>query len=406
MSMLRANRWVIFGLGFRIFFLLAGLSGVALMAAWAAWNIVGPWPGAPADGVAWHSHEMVFGFAGAAIAGFLLTAVPKWVSDPGPGGRASPPLQGGWLLLLSLSWIAGRAVQAWAGWVPPELRVGVELLFPAGLAWWVTAAVVSAKRPRNLIVAVVLVMFAVADLLTQVELFDAGQSAVALRVAPHLPAILIAIIGGRIIPAFTTNWLRSRGASALPVTLPFLERVAIPATLVALLADGLGATPGVPTALIGWILVICGGIHLVRLGLWRGPWTLAEPIVAILHIGYLWLPLGYIALGLSYLTADVGRSGAMHLLTAGAMGTMIIAVMSRVALGHTGRTIHAASITVLSYAAIIMAGILRAVSAFVPSTMHWALPAAAGAWIAAFVLFVLVYLPILASPRADGRPDA
>jgi uncharacterized protein involved in response to NO len=400
----RISDWVLFELGFRVFFLLAGLAGVGLMSAWIGLLSFGPWPGAPVDPVAWHAHEMVFGFAGAAIAGFLLTAVPRWVAEPGPGGRSSPPLSGGPLLLLALAWLAGRAVQAWAGVVPAELRVLVELIFPVGLAWWVGQAVIAARRLRNLVVVFALVLFAIADLLTQVTLYDAAHVRIALSLSPHLPAVLIAIIGGRIIPAFTGNWLRSegpraRGETALPVVVPAIEGLAIPAALIALAADGFALHQPTLGGILGWVLLACGLIHLLRWSLWRGTATLAEPIVAILHIAYLWLPLAYLALGASYLTDSVVRSGALHLLTAGTMGSMILAVMTRVSLGHTGRPIEASQLTVLSYVAVVAAGALRALASFVPGTAAWSVPASGAAWILAYTLFLVVYAPVLVSPR-------
>ncbi|MFO1351620.1 MAG: NnrS family protein [Gammaproteobacteria bacterium] len=381
--------------GFRIFFLLAGLGAIMIGMEWLALLHGWTWRGAPRDPIVWHVHEMMFGFASAAIAGFLLTAMAAWT------GR--PPLQGRPLGVLAAAWLTGRLAMMGSAALPAWLTAGADLAFPVLLALTVARELHAGGNRRNYGVAGLVALLAVAD-----GVYHAGRLGLAtnaerfVMAVPHVALALIVVIGGRIIPSFTANWLRFTGHSDLPVMRPLIERLALPVTLALAVAYGIA-----PQAWLTGLLALAALlVHGTRLAGWRGFATLSNPLLAVLHVAYGWLVVGYGALAIAIAGLALPRSGALHALTIGAIGTMILAVMSRVALGHTGRPLQAAPPTVAAYALLSIAASARMLAPLVGGGWTLALTDAAGAaWIAAFVLFVMVYAPILSGPRADGMAE-
>jgi len=380
---------VILSIAFRPFFLLGTAFAVISMLLWLALLHGVGWQPEMADPAAWHAHEMLFGFAGAAIAGFLLTAVATWT------GR--PPVTGSMLGTLVVAWIAGRvAMAAGQGW--PDLAVAIiDLAFPMLLAGLAMREIVGGGSRRNFGIVAVMTGFAVLD-----GVFHLGRSGVwpgAERVALFLTAhgilVLITVIAGRIVPLFTTNWLRPRGAARLPRSRAWLESMIIPVAVLTGIADSVAA-PAMVVAVLSISLAI---LHAFRLSAWQGWSTTAEPLVLILHIAYAWLPIGFLLLGLVALGLPVPRSAALHALTMGAVGTMILAVATRVALGHTGRPLTASPLTVAAYVALNAGVLVRVLSPLVPESYLALIDAAAVGWIAAFSLFLWVYWGILTRPR-------
>lgn len=388
MSNFRPERWVLLEYGFRPFFLGAGLFAIAAVAAWLV-LLHGGWSNGPANPVLWHGHEMLFGFVGAALAGFLLTAIPNWT------GRV--PVKGRELAMLGATWLVGRLAMALSGGLPPGMVAVLDLAFLVALMLIVVREVRAGGNRRHYPIVAVVSLLVFANGLTHLQALwpDAGTGMTGIKLGIHVMLLLITIIGGRIVPAFTNNWLRQRQSERLPVSRAWIERLAIGSTILVGLAD----TVSPAWMVTGLLALIAAVAHGLRLAGWRGRHTLPEPLLAVLHLGYGWLVIGYALLGLSVFVDDLPRSSALHALTIGAMGTMILAVMSRAALGHTGRTLHASRVITTAYALVTVAALLR-VGAVLAPTYYFSLIGASGlAWAAAFSLFVAEYWPILTRPR-------
>lgn len=374
----------LFDRGFRPFFLLAGLwAPVALLLLLAMLAGILELPTAM-DPVAWHVHEMLFGFVAAAISGFLLTAVPGWT------GR--PPLRGPSLAALAALWLAGRLAVALSAWIGAAVAAVVDIAFLAGLAAFCAREIAVGRNWRNLVVIALLAVLIAAN-----ALFHLGERESAERAAIATIVTLIALIGGRVVPEFTRNWLVRRGTMRLPAQRDRFDSAAMAATVAAALTWTLvGDHP-----LVGVSLGLAAAALAVRLARWRGLSTVAEPLLWVLHLGYLWLPVGLALLALSMLAPAVPQGVALHALTAGAMATMILAMMTRATLGHTGRPLTASRATAAIYMLVTVAASARLASGLADDGGALLLHASAAAWVAAFALFVLSYGPMLMRPRLD-----
>ncbi len=389
-------RFALFAYGFRPFFL-----GAALYAAWGAVGWILVWagyinfhPAMPA--MLWHAHEMVFGFLAAALAGFLLTAVPNWT------GVA--PLRGFRLASLFALWVAGR-IGAWAvAGDAPTIFAILDIGFLPALAVWAGRAILEKRLMRNLPLAGLLVVLSGTNLAIHLDAIGMWQGAAhpALYLAIGIVAVLVTIIGGRIIPAFTQNALRSAGLQIELDRNPVLDKGAILSTLLCFLAIG----ASLPELLIAGLAAAAAVLNFVRLLGWRPLATIGMPIVWVLHLGYAWLVAG---LALWAISAGLGigtRSMALHAVTLGAFGTMILGVMSRASLGHTGRPILADGWLVLVYVLISIATAGRAVvGPVVGGDLGLELTGLSGMlWATGFAVFFVRFLPILMLGRPDGRP--
>jgi uncharacterized protein involved in response to NO len=375
---------------FRPFFLLSGLFAIGAIIIWMfAWHGAGP-ATLPVDITYWHAHEMLVGFAMAAIAGFLLTAVATWT------GR--PPVSGAPLALLVLAWFAGRVVM---GLLSSGTVAVVDMLFPVLLLIFVAREVLVAGNRRNRPVVFIVGMLAFFNSLFHLVKLgviptEIGADRIALHLLIHLILLLVTVIAGRIVPNFTGNWLRARGVTDLPVSSAQLDRFVIILTVSAGLFDAL-----VPMNDVTGLMAMAAGLaHLIRLSRWRGFATRQEPLLFVLHAAYFWLPAGYLLLGLSIFGQIIPSTVALHALTMGGIAFMVLAVSTRVALAHTGRKLHAARLTILAYWMLLLALFLRLLSPYF-ANYFLALDAAAAAWILAFGLFVWVYLPILTGPAIN-----
>ena len=385
---------VLFQYGFRPFFLLAGLSAPVLVALWLA-VLAGvlPLPGTVAP-MSWHAHEMLFGFAGAAIAGFLLTAVPSWT---GTSALADRPLAA----LVAL-WLAGRIAS-----LPPVadgwIATMIDLAFFPALGAALAAPLLRAGKWRNTAFLLLLGLMTVGNLLFRLEWLGltAETQAQGIALVTGVVLMMIAVIGGRIVPAFTRNALRARGDMTEVGSPPAVDKLALALTVAVVAVDVV--LPG--SALAGALALAAASAHAVRLAHWRGDRTLHDPLLWILHLGYAWI---VVALGLkaAWLLGGFAIGATwLHALTAGAFATMILAVMSRAALGHTGRTLVAPRATAVGYVLLTLAALVRIAAPQLPFVNYTDGLAVAGVlWTLAFGLFVLDYAPMLLRPRADGRP--
>jgi uncharacterized protein involved in response to NO len=363
--------------GFRPFFLLAGIWAPLSMAVFVALlrgDLTLP---TVFGAVAWHYHELLFGYVAAVLAGFALTAIPNWT------GRL--PLQGAPLLGLVLLWLAGRVAVAVSALIGAEAAAVVDGLFLAALAAVILREIVAGRNWRNLPLVAAVTLFFLCNVLIHLEtlgVIDSGGRAQKLPIAVII--VLISLIGGRIIPSFSRNWLARRGVERLPQGFGSFDKLTIAVTLVAL-AWWAVAPPGPVT---GGLAVLAAALNLARLARWQGFATRTEPLLWVMHLGYLWIPVGLILLALASWLPGVSQSSAVHALTAGAIGTMTLAVMSRATLGHTGQPLHAGASLTLAYVLVTAAAGLRVSAALWDGAFTPLVWAAALAWIAAFLFFL------------------
>ncbi|MBU2676566.1 MAG: NnrS family protein [Gammaproteobacteria bacterium] len=388
------KRFAVFAYGFRPFFLLAGLYAAGSMAAWIWMLPRGTTPLSSLPPQLWHGHEMIFGFIAAAIAGFMLTAVPSWTGERGFAGRP--------LIVLTALWLAGRVAFAIGDSLPVAVLVIAELLFVPGVIALLARSIVRSSN-RNWPLLLVLFVFWCGDVVFIYAALS-GQSVLAgtaLRGSVDIVLILITIIGGRIVPAFTGNALRARGAVVTMRSSRTLELVVVALTAGYVFAD-IAAPFGKVTGVIAAAAALA---HFLRLSGWHGLQSWREPIVWILHAGYVWLPVG-LALKAIFVLAEASWAVHwQHALGAGAAGTMIMAVMTRASLGHTGRPLRVSRLIVVAYATLSASIFLRVFGASVLQLQYATTIATAGAlWVLAFLLYSGVYTPILTRPRADGKP--
>lgn len=385
----------ILAFGFRPFFFGAAVWAALAMALWVpmlSGHLMLP---TAFDPVSWHAHEFLFGYLGAVVAGFLLTAVPNWT------GRL--PIVGWRLGMLALLWLAGRVAVAVSAGLPAGLVAAVDLAFPVFFALAIGREIVAGRNWRNLVVLGMLSVFIIGNALFHWEAAQGEYAAqgAGLRLGLGAGIMMIAVIGGRVVPSFTRNWLVKRRSLALPVPpMQTFDKAALIALLVALalwVALPLHMTTGAALAL-------SGGLHLIRLFRWAGHRTLAEPLVTVLHAGYAFVPLGALALAAEILAPEsLGMADAQHLWMAGAIGLMTLAVMTRATLGHTGQALTAGAGTVTVYAAMILSVLARVAAGLWPEVSGLLHMVAGFGWIAAFGGFAVVYGALLLRLPAAKR---
>jgi len=372
-------------LGFRPFYLLASVFAALSIALWAL-QFSG-WLGTPyLAGPMWHAHEMLFGFTMAVVVGFLFTAGRNWSGRPTPTGAP--------LMALAALWVAGRVlVLTPYGWAAALVNVAFPLAASVGLA----IPFIAARNKRNYFFIGLLLLMAAAVL--GVHLAQLGVTKlpgwVGIQVALDVVLFIMAVMGGRVIPMFTNSI-----AEANATKRPWLEKAALGSTLALLAADALGLRGGLLAALA----VLCALAHLARWARWQ-PWkTLRTPLVWVLHAAYAWIPVHLLLRALAeagWITASV----ATHALTVGAIGGLVIGMMTRTALGHTGRPLKAGPADVACYLLVLAAALIRVfVPLLAPGQLVNAVLCSAALWSAGFALYALAYWPILTRVRADGKP--
>lgn len=368
--------------GFRPFFLLAAVWSAGAIAIWLWLLHMGAVLPSRFDGLTWHIHEMLFGFVMAAIAGFLLTAVANWT------GR--PPVRGLLLGILVAAWMAGRLVCWFSAMLPAGLVMMADLALPVLLVVVVLREVIAARNWRNLPMAAPVAVLGSANLLMHLESLGIGlPRGLGWHLAVAAVIVLVSAVAGRIVPAFTRNWLKKAGKGDLPLP-GSLDRASL-----GLLHTGLMAWAFFPNSrIVGILLVLAAGLNLWRLLRWRGLATREEFLLLILHIGYCWMVIGVALLGLATLSLEVPLTAAIHALTVGTAGTMILAVMTRAIRGHTDRPLSADRPTAAIYVLVLGASCARVAAGF--DIWYPALLDISGAlWIAAYSLFAVVYGPLL-----------
>jgi uncharacterized protein involved in response to NO len=382
----RGSSFALWQLGFRPFYLLASVFAALSVALWAlqfAGIVTTPYLRGPQ----WHAHEMVFGFTLAVVVGFLLTAGRNWSNQPTPtGGR---------LAALALLWVAGRVLVL----TPFALAAAVvNVAFPLAAAVSLAVPFWRAKNRRNYFFVALLVLMAFAQ-----AAFHASQQGLislpggfGLQIALDVVLFIMAVMGGRVIPMFTNNGVPGAGAERRPL----VEKLALGSVLSLLAADALM----LPPVVLALIAAVAAAAHFARWALWRPQATWRTPLVWVLHLAYLWIPL-HLALRAGAALGAVTPSAATHALTVGAIGGLIIGMMTRTARGHTGRALRAEASEVVAYVLVAFAALVRvAVPLFAPEATVTAVLASAALWAAGFGLYAVSYWPVLSRPRLDGQP--
>ncbi|AQU83827.1 MULTISPECIES: NnrS family protein [unclassified Halomonas] len=381
-------------LAFRPFFLLAALFSVVSLLVWLAfWHgniLLSPYGGL----IFWHQHEMLFGFAAAVVAGFLLTAVRNWTG--------LPSVSGGPLLALVLLWLLGRLLMAFPMGLPAWVLMVVDLAFLPAVAIVMAKLVITAKRWRNLIFIPVLALLAIANLAMHLGMINGDYALI--RNAAYLAVLLITlmmtVVGGRVIAMFTANRL----GRPKPDPIPLLEDVTLASTVsVVLLQSAIMLGIAVPAVLMGGVMLLAAFANTVRMARWGGLYSWREPLLWGLHGSYAFIPLGLVMWVLA-LMGLIRTELAVHALSIGGMGVMILAMMARVSLGHTGRPIRTLPGIGVALGLMLIAAVVRSpVLALFPQITHWTYTLSIIFWCLAYTIFLMHYTLPLMQARVDGQ---
>ena len=375
--------------GFRPFFLFGAVHAALMIGLWVPWFLGFMHVPSAFSPVVWHQHELLFGFVPAIIAGFLLTAVPNWT------GR--PTLKGAPLLALVLLWLAGRIAIATSETIGLTAAAATSLLFLPVLVFLILRELVAGKNRRNYKVAAILGLLFAAQVLFFHEYIRFGRIELASRMAIATVIFLIAVIGGRIIPTFTGNWLRKNNPGREPPPFGTFDLAAMGVSALALILWIAAARTEALAPFAGMACLAAGLFHFARQLRWQPLATRREPLVAMLHVAFTFVPLGFLLTGAGLLTDDVGLTTAgLHGWTAGGIGAMTLAVMTRATRGHSGQALSAPPSTVLIiYAPIVLATLARIGAALLPGSTMLLLPLAALGWIVAFLGYAGLYGPLI-----------
>jgi uncharacterized protein involved in response to NO len=375
--------------GFRPFFLLgavyAGLAALAWLPVFLG-ELTLTTAFAPRD---WHVHEMLYGYLPAVITGFLFTAIPNWT------GRL--PIQGMPLLALVIAWILGRLAvtcSAEIGWLAAML---IDISFLTLTTAAAAREILAGNNWRNFKVVALIGLLLVGNIAFHLEAHFEGAADYGIRAGIAVVVMLILLIGGRIIPSFTRNWLARENPGRMPSPFARFDIAIVISSAVALLVwifrqDG---------PLVGTMFALVGMMHVIRLGRWAGDRTVRERLVLILHVGYAFVPLGFLLVAASTFNI-VSASAGIHAWMAGAAGVMTLAVMTRASLGHTKQPLTASLLTQGIYIAVVIAALARICAVIVPALNSHLLHLAAFAWAAAFLGFAVYFGPLLLSKAKGG----
>ncbi|MES9868962.1 MAG: NnrS family protein [Sedimenticola sp.] len=380
---------VVLALGFRPFFLLAGLSAALLMGLWLAF-----WGGSlPTDAyygsIGWHSHEMLFGYTTAVAGGFLLTAVRNWTGVNTPMGRP--------LGILVALWLVGRLAGLLSGMLPGWLIALADMLFLPALAMSIKPALWMGQQKVNRIFVPLLLAMALANLLTHLQALGiANTGAAGTDMMLQLVMLLVLIITGRIIPAFTGGAL----PLARPKRYPSMETATPILVCTLIVIQLLFPAPW----LLGAVSFAIAVTQAIRFSGWHHPNAWRIPILWVLYSGFIWIIIGFLMLGLAPLELFPANH-AKHALTVGGIGVLTLGMMSRVSLGHTGRPIISSALVNLSFLLLNIGVAIRVFAPIIAPAQYTAwIHLSGGVWTLCFLVFFLSYLPILTKPRIDGRP--
>ena len=385
--------FALFNYGFRPFFLCAGLYAVITISIWLFMLLKGVWVDGELPPYLWHAHEMLFGFVGAAIGGFLLTAVPSWTGHRGFSGTP--------LITLILVWLLGRLVLIFDLQLQPLVIAIVDLAYFPVLGGMLVPSLLRGKS-RNMVFLLFLAVLFTANLVFHIAVIrnDIMFASYGLMLAVNTVLLIISIIGGRIVPAFTLSAIRRTDEAFTIKPFPLLDKLSVLSIVLVLVVDLVWPH----TLLAGYLALAAAVVHAIRLAHWKTLRGFGEAIVWILHIGYAWVVIGLALKGMFLVTGTIYASAWLHAITTGAFATMILAVMTRAALGHTGRPLVVSPLIVIAYVLITLSAIVRVMAPFFTNVYLHTIVFSGVLWTGAFILFLVVYTPILIGPRADGKP--
>lgn len=381
---------VLFALGFRPFFLLAGFFAIFLVAAWVPVFVGGFAINTYYGQLGWHSHEMIFGFTSAVVAGFLLTAVRNWTDTPTPTG--------GNLAAMAALWLGGRVIPLFPETFPGWLIALVDLAFLPAVAIGIGVPLVRKGEKRNLIFLLLLSGLFIGNLLTHLDLLGYGQQPAGSGVflGLHIVLLLIVIMGGRVIPFFTERALQGVVIKRRPV----VEWLAPISALAFLCAELFRAD----TLVVGICAALAAIVNGIRLASWYSHRYWRVPLLWVLHLGYGWIVAGFCLEAAAAFRAIPPQS-TTHAFTAGAVGVLTLGMMARVALGHTGRPLRVGPAMAVAFGLVNLSAFLRTLPPILyPERLSEFVISGGALWCIAFIIFVSVYVPILTQPRIDGRP--
>ncbi|MDF3608168.1 NnrS family protein [Paracoccus sp. DMF-8] len=386
---LKQDGAAIWSYGFRPFFLGGAIWALLTMALWIAALAQGLSLGGDLGAPLWHAHEMVFGFAPAVLAGFLLTAIPNWTG--------SLPVSGGPLIGLVMLWVVGRVAMTCAGITGPWLAAGLDLLFLPVLLAICGREILTGRKWNDLKVLAGVTAIMLGNFGFHISVLAGGDPQLWLRAAVAGYVLLVLIIGGRIIPSFTRNWLNQHGATRFPVAYNRFDMGVIAVSALALAFWALRPE----LRLIAVPALLAAGLNTARLIRWRGVLVRAEWLLLVLHLSYGFVPLGFLAIALAAFGV-IAPVSSLHVLTVGVIATMMLAVMTRATRGHTGRPLAASRWTVASYLCLFAAALSRPLADLVQAPVL--IEASGLFWMLGFGLFVVEYGPMLL--RARRKPMA
>lgn len=390
------SKFALFNYGFRPFFFLAGLFAAISVPLWVGLYAGHMDMGLVSSPMLWHGHEMIYGYTAAAIAGFFLTVVPNWTKVKASKG----PI----LVFLAALWLIGR-VAFWAqSLLPYSVVMALDLLFLIALTAVVIRPLINPQYRRQFVFVPILVVMIVANAMTHLgvlgfEAFGVDWGVRGLVLGLDATLVLITVMAGRVTPSFTSSYLGHGDPDIKVVQRAGLDRWVVWTMWLLLVVDFF--LPVTPWA--GAVAIAAAALHVKRLSGWQSLRTLDNPILWVLHLGYVWLIVGLVLRGLSDFDL-IPAADAVHALTIGALGTITLAIMTRASLGHTGRGIKAAPVIVVAYVLVSLSAIVRLAAVWLVDMSLELVMVSGVLWTLAFVAFFIVYAPILMRPRIDGRP--
>jgi len=376
--------------GFRPFFFGASLYAAVIIPLWLA-IYTGVIPiEIPSPISSWHSHEMIFGFVAAAAAGFILTAMPNWTR--------TKPLQGKWLGALFLLWLAGRVAMLSYFSFPTGVSAAIDISFLLVLTSFIARQLIVSGNYRNLVICAIFAILSISNILIHMEFIGVIDWGALLgqRMAVDSVLLLIIVLGGRVVPAFTRNWLNANGHQVLLPGGRLVDKISI-ASMLALLILNIVIQD---SFWIGLVAVFAGVVNFFRLSTWHGLKTLSQPLLWVLHVAYFWLCISLLLKGATAFSDNIPESLNLHAAGIGAAGTMIGAIMARASLGHSGRALVAPKGISVAYIFITLAGVMRILT----ELGDWITPAyllniTALFWVIGFGLITIIFTPILLGPN-------
>ena len=380
---------------FRPFFLFGGIFSILSISTWAT-VLAGKFYFTPYGGLTfWHAHEMLFGFVAAIIAGFLLTAVQNWTGLRATHGKS--------LITLFSLWLIARIFMLFGAWSYSWITTLIDISFLPLTAFFMARLVLKVKQYRNLVFVPILLLLATANLLSHVSVITGDTHFYTQSIYGTVMTItlVMTLITGRVVPMFTANGTKTTKVE----NLPWLEKLTIGSTAILFLIHFANMQTILPSQLLALLFLLCSLSHSIRAIRWRPHITFNTPLVWSLHLAYWFIPTSFLLFSLHYMGVTISASNALHGLTAGAISSLILSMIARISLGHTGRPLTPHWITKYAFSLIILAGSMRMFSAHIQMYFLFNLHILSAAlWALAFGIYVVVYIPILTSPRPDGKP--